>query len=94
MKNIRLYTLLALLMVFGAKAFGQEWEYFVEFESSDSGWPDFFDAKPMKNGNIAVPYIYSFAGSSMESYHPGMVVLSQDGIEQARNDFYKPSFWG
>ena len=87
-------TMFALALFIGAKAFGQEWEYTVEFESSDSGWPDFFDAKPMKNGNNAVPYIYSFAGSSMESYHPGMVVLSQDGIEQARNDFYKPSFWG
>ncbi|MBO7082662.1 MAG: hypothetical protein J6W30_02320, partial [Bacteroidales bacterium] len=68
MKKLRLCILLALLILFGAKAFGQEWEYTVEFESSDNGWPDFFDAKPMKNGNIAVPYIYSFAGSSMESY--------------------------
>jgi len=94
MKTTRFYALLALLLFCGAKAFGQEWDYSVEFDSSDNGWPDFFDAKPIKNGNIAVPYIYSFAGSSMESYHPGMMVLSQDGIEQARNDFYKPSFWG
>ena len=94
MKNIKLFTLLALVMLFGAKAFGQEWEYIVEHTDNDSPWLK--DPIPLQDGNIAVPYYTLYPGSTsvLGSKQPGMLLLSSDGEELTRKSYLKPAFWG
>ena len=94
MKSTRLYTLLALMMLFGAKAFGQEWEYIVEHTDNDSPWLK--DPIPLQDGNIAVPYYTLYPGSTsvLGSKQPGMLLISSDGEELTRKSYLKPAFWG
>jgi hypothetical protein len=93
MKNIiKIAFVLALL--FGAKAFGQEWEYIVEHTDNDSPWLK--DPIPLQGGNIAVPYTTFYSGSTSQlgSKQPGMLILSSDGEELTRKSYLKPAFWG
>lgn len=91
MKRLQVLTI-ALALLCGAKAFAQEWVYTNEELGYDS--PMTKEAKPLRNGNIAVTYNTKFPSSSFGSYQPGLLLLSPDGEELARNGFSKPAFWG
>ena len=99
MKKLRLYTLLALLILFGAKAFGQEWEYSIEYNVySNPEMTHQYCAYEMSNGNIMVCSARCFqSGMGNGNFyppHPAMITLSPDGELLAQNDFFKPGYWG
>ena len=82
----------ALVVFITAKASAQEWEYSIECEENESPWIK--EAKPLQNGNIVVTDFTIFPMSTLESYQPGLLLLSPNGEELARKDFNKPAFWG
>jgi len=91
MKKIKtILALLALLPFSGA--FAQEWEYTIEWLEDESPWMK--EAKPLRNKNIAVSHFTVFPFSRLDSYQPGLLLLSPDGEELANNGFTKPAFWG
>ena len=89
MKKVTLF--LAILMAVQSLT-AQEWVYSIERLQYDS--PRTKEAKPLRNGNIAVTYSTKTPSSSLGSYQPGLLMLSPDGEELARNSFPKPAFWG
>ena len=98
MKTTSIYTLLALLF-FGAKAFGQEWEYAIEYNVySNPEMIHQYCAYEMSNGNIMVCSARCFqSGMGNGNFyppHPAMITLSPDGELLAQNDFFKPGYWG
>ena len=84
--------IIALALLCGAKASAQEWKYTIENLGNES--PNMYEAKPLRNGNIAVTYLTRFPYSTLGSLQPGLLLLSSDGVELARNSFAKPAFWG
>ena len=100
MKTTRLYTLLVLLLFFGAKAFGQEWEYSIPYQPSDSEMTRQYCAYEMSDGRIIVSasFLYN-VGSYADGYpfyppHNALVALSPEGEELAQNNYVKPGYWG
>lgn len=88
--------IIALALLSGAKASAQEWEFSIKELGDES--PRMKEAKPLGNGNIAVTYTTQFPSSNfgytLRSSQPGLLLLSSDGEELARNSFTKPAFWG
>ena len=91
MKRLHVLTI-ALALLCGAKASAQEWEYTEEWHDKES--PRFKESKTLRNGKIAVTYTNEMPNSSLKSFQPGLLLLSPDGEELARNGFPKPAFWG
>lgn len=90
MKKTR-YLVLALALLFGAKASAQGWEYSIDYTDDSCSM---HDIKSLPNGNIAVTTHSFFPSSSLGSRQPGLLLFSPDGEELTRNSFYKPAFWG
>ena len=89
----------ALALFFGAKAFGQEWEYAIEYNVySNPEMIHQYCAYEMSNGNIMVCSARCFqSGMGNGNFyppHPAMITLSPDGELLAQNDFFKPGYWG
>ena len=100
MKTTRLYTLLALLILFGAKVFAQEWEYSIPYQPSDSEMTRQYCAYEMSDGRIIVSSSFLFnVGSYAAGYpfyppHNALVALSHEGEELAQNFYFKDGYWG
>ncbi len=96
MKATKIYTLFALLMVFGAKAFGQEWEQSYPINYSENEMFSVQDVFETSANDIIVSSSHFFRSGAGDFYspHPALRKLSSDGIEQAQNVFYKPAFYG
>ena len=99
-KFFKLSVFFALAMLFGAKAFGQEWEYTIPFQSSDAEMTRQYCAYEMSDGRIIVSasFLYNI-GSYAVGYpfyppHNALVALSPDGEELAQNNYVKPGYWG
>ena len=90
----------ALALLFGAKAFGQEWEYFIPYQPSDSEMTRQYCAYEMSDGRIIVSASFLFnVGSYAAGYpfyppHNALVALSPEGEELAQNNYFKPGYWG
>ena len=84
MKTTRIYTLLALLMIFGGKAFGQEWEFVRTFDSNDSIIPNRMQSMmELESGDIIVNASWTDpAVNGVKSENPGIMKFSSDGILQ------------
>ena len=84
MKATRIYTLLALLMIFWAKAFGQEWEFVRTFDSNDSIIPNRMQSMTeLESGDIIVNASWTDpAVNGVKSENPGIMKFSSDGILQ------------
>ena len=54
MKATRIYALLALLIIIGVNAFGQEWEHSIEYSMDDDECFELYDAVEMSNGHVAL----------------------------------------
>ena len=100
MKKYGLYTLLALLLMSGAMAFGQEWEYSIPYQPSDSEMTRQYCAYEMSDGRIIVSasFLYN-VGSYADGYpfyppHNALVALSPEGEELAQNFYFKDGYWG
>ena len=99
-KFFKLSVFFALAMLFGAKAFGQEWEYFIPYQPSDSEMTRQYCAYEMSDGRIIVSasFLYNI-GSYAADYpfyppHNALVALSPKGEELAQNNYLKPGYWG
>ena len=90
----------ALALFFGTKAFGQEWEYFIPYQPSDSEMTRQYCAYELSDGRIIVSasFLYN-VGSYAAGYpfyppHNALVALSPEGEELAQNNYLKPGYWG
>ena len=73
--------------------FSQVWEYSLTHASEDERHY-FFDAMEMSDGNIAVAseFYYRSGFGDFYSAHPAVTLISPDGIELARNNFFRPGY--
>lgn len=80
----------------GAKSVcvGQEWEHSIEYSDNDTSCFNQYDAVELSNGNIAVGAALFFKSGAGDFYsaQPAVVMLSSNGEELARKDFFKPGF--
>ena len=90
MKATRIYTLLALqLMVFGAKAFAQEWEW--NYSQPIYNYSLFLGANELSDGRIIATGFYrdeNLLGDNVSS-HPVLLKLDSDGTELALSEYRK-----
>jgi hypothetical protein len=88
--------LLVLALLFGAKAFGQEWEQSYPINYSENEMFSVQDVFETSANDIIVSSSHFFRSGAGDFYspHPALRKLSSDGIEQAQNVFYKPAFYG
>ena len=93
--------LFVFALLFGAKAFGQEWEYSVEYDLSDVEVARQFCAYEMPDGRIMVCSDHCYQsglniGGTNELYppHSAMIALSSQGDVLAQNIFFKQGYWG
>lgn len=54
MKTTRLFTLLALLLMFGTKVIAQEWEHSIPYDMSDEEMTHQYCAYELSDGRIIV----------------------------------------
>ena len=73
--------------------FSQVWVYSLTHASEDERHY-FFDAMEMSDGNIAVAseFYYRSGFGDFYSAHPAVTLISPDGIELARNNFFRPGY--
>ena len=99
-KIFKLSVAFALALIVGAKAFGQEWEYTIPFQSSDVEMTRQYCAYEMSDGRIIVSasFLYNIgsyaAGYPFYPPHNALVALSPEGEELAQNNYVKPGYWG
>ncbi len=95
MKNVRLYFLLALLLVFGSETIGQEWEFASEFSYSNDECMTSFDATELSDGTIAVSSVHYFKSGEGDfySYHSAARKLSADGEMLAEKSYFRESYF-
>ena len=96
MKAKRITTLLALLILFGAKAFGQEWEQTYEWHFSDDEEFDLVKPYETSSGNIVVStnQYYKCGWGDFYAPHPALKMFAADGTELAENLYFKPAYYG
>ena len=100
MKNLLCGLFFALALLFGAKAFSQEWEYAIPYCTSDAEMTRQYCAYEMSDGRIIVSASFLCnIGSYAAGYpfyppHNALVALSPDGVELANNNYVKPCYWG
>lgn len=84
MTKAKLYMLIGLFMVFGARAFGQEWEFVRTFDSSDSLRPNSMQSlTELSSGDIIVNASWTDpAVNGIRSENPGLMKFSSDGTLQ------------
>ena len=94
------FFLFVLAFLFGAKAFGQDWEYTVPFRSSDADMTRQYCAYEMSDGRIIVSASFLFnVGSYAPGYpfyppHNALIALSSGGEELAKKFYFKDGYWG
>ena len=88
------FLMVALALLFGAKAFGQEWEYAKEYSMNDDECFELYDAVEMSNGNVALSSSLYFKSGAGDFYsaHPAVTLLSANGQEMARKDYFRPGY--
>ena len=96
MKTTRIYALLALLF-FGAKAFGQEWEFSIPYYMADPEMTRQYCAYELSDGRIIVSTQLLYNDGSYPNFYPphnALIALSADGEELAQMDYFRDSYWG
>ena len=91
------HFLIALALLFGAKAFGQEWEYSIPYYMADPEMTRQYCAYELSDGRIIVSASFLFNDGTNTDFYPphnSLVVLSADGQELARMDYFKDGYWG
>ena len=89
--------LLVLALLFGAKVFGQEWEYSIPYYMSDFAMNRQYCAYEMSDGRIIVSASFLFNDGTNTDFYPphnSLVALSAYGQELARMDYFKDGYWG
>lgn len=94
MKKYGLYALLALLLMSGTKAVAQEWEHSIAYSMNDDECFELYDAVEMSNGNVALSSSLYFKSGAGDFYsaHPAVTLLSANGQEMVRKDYFRPGY--
>ena len=84
MTKAKLYMLIGLFMVFGARAFGQEWEFVRTFDDNDPIRPNCMQSMTeLESGDIIVNASWTDpAVNGIRSENPGLMKFSSDGTLQ------------
>ena len=95
MKATKIYTLLALLLLFVGNAFAQEWEYADEFSYSDNECMVNFDATELSDGTIAVSSVHYYKSGEGDfySYHSAARKLTANGELLAEKSHFRESYF-
>ena len=93
--NLKFIAVIAFAVLFGAKAFGQEWEYADEFSYSDNECMVNFDATELSDGTIAVSSVHYFKSGEGDfySYHSAARKLSANGELLAEKSHFRESYF-
>ncbi len=93
-KFFRLSVAFALAMLFGVKAIAQEWEHSIAYSMDDDECFELYDAIEMTNGNVALSSIFYYKSGAGDFYsaHPAVTLLSANGQEMARKDYFRPCY--
>ena len=97
MKKHFFFFLFVLAFLFGTKTFAQEWEYTIPYQSLGEESTRQYCAYEMSDGRIIVSASYLFNDHTNKFYYPphnALVALSSDGEELAKQDYFKPGYWG
>ena len=95
MKATKIYTLLALVLLFVGNAFAQEWEYADEFSYSDNECMVNFDATESSDGTIAVSSVHYYKSGEGDfySYHSAARKLTANGELLAEKSHFRESYF-
>ena len=85
----------ALALLFGAKAFGQEWEFTSEFPYSSNECMTSFDATELSDGTIAVSSVHYYKSGEGDFYanHSAARKLSANGELLAEKSHFRESYF-
>ena len=85
---------IAFAVLFVGNAFAQEWEYSIEYSMNDDECFELYDAFEMTNGNVALSSIFYYKSGAGDFYsaHPAVTLLSANGQEMARKDYFRPGY--
>ncbi|MBQ3595089.1 MAG: T9SS type A sorting domain-containing protein, partial [Bacteroidales bacterium] len=91
-RKIILFTVLMSLV--GIKiTFSQEWQFSIESDTLE-GYGFTSNVTELSNGNLLMPCNHAFRYNPHEhaTICPSIILLSKDGKELARNDFFRPGY--
>ena len=93
--KLKLIAAIAFAVLFGGKAFAQEWEYVDEFSYSDNECMVSFDATELSDGTIAVSSVHYFKSGEGDfySYHSAARKLSANGELLAEKSHFRESYF-
>ena len=89
--------LLALALLFGGKAIGQEWEYAIPYQMSDSIMIRQYCAYEMSDGRIIVSASFLYNDGTNKGFYPphnALIALSPNGDELAQIGYFRTGYWG
>ncbi len=92
MKRLRL-TLFVFTFLCGINLNSQEWEFFMDSYIESPYTRNFTDAIELSDGSIVInsPFKLPIEGHATVP-HPGLVKISADGTELARNNYFRPAY--
>ena len=88
---------MTLALLFGAKAFGQEWEFSIPYYMADPEMARQYCAYELSDGRIIVSAQLLYNDGSYPNFYPphnALIALSADGEELAQMDYFRDSYWG
>ena len=86
-------TVLILLICRISTTFSQEWQFSIESDTLE-GYGLTSNVTELSNGNLLMPCNHAFRYNPNENATicPSIILLSKDGKELARNDFFRPGY--
>ena len=95
-KIFKLSVAFMIMLLFGGKAFGQEWEQSYEWHFSDDEEFDLVKPYETSSGNIVVStnHYYKCGCGDFYAPHPALRMFAADGSELAENLYFKPAYYG
>ena len=86
--------IVALALIIRANAFSQVWVYSLEHSMNDDECFELYDAIEMTNGNVALSSIFYYKSGAGDFYsaQPAVTLLSANGQEMARKDYFRPGY--
>ena len=93
---IKLLAVIVLALVFGGKAVAQEWEIAHEYAYSDTCIFNYYEAKEMANGNIAVESYMAYKSGVGDFYslQPAVAVIEpENGRRSIHQSYFKPGYY-
>ena len=92
--KLKIIAAIAFAVLFVGKSFAQEWEHSIEYSMNDDECFELYDAFEMTNDNVALSSIFYYKSGAGDFYsaHPAVTLLSANGQEMARKDYFRPGY--